>query len=371
MVEGLPEIADSLVVHLEDDSGGVGELLLFVALQNGAVLDDALEARIAGELRRTLSPRHVPDAVIEVPSVPRTLSGKKLEVPVKRILTGTPADLAASRGALATPRPWPLLRSLPANGARDRTSTVSSMRVMQVTWRAFGRTAKGGVAVLLALFLTFSLTAGTGGAAQGAPIEPGIGSALAQTALVGPSFANLSLAFAFGRSIAGHTNSVAQASSQAIDLGQVGASLAGQGCDGGDPTLPDDQQPHEVRVDSRDAVATKDEDETFMGGLPMHKHAEANPTPFGKAVTTTAPFGVAGVLEIGGGIATSTSGLVEGGVREAKAVTDISGIKLIAGVGLVELSGLHWEAIWSSRTNGVTGSFTIARRRRGSAAPHQ
>jgi acetoacetyl-CoA synthetase len=103
VVEGLPEIADSLVVHLEDDEGGVGELLLFVALQEGATLDDALKARIAAELRKTLSPRHVPDAVIAVPSVPRTLSGKKLEIPVKRILTGIPADSAASRGALADP----------------------------------------------------------------------------------------------------------------------------------------------------------------------------------------------------------------------------------------------------------------------------
>ena len=138
------------------------------------------------------------------------------------------------------------------------------------------------------------------------------------------------------------------------------------------PTLPDDQQPHEVRVDSRDAVTSKDEDETFLGGLPMHKHAEANPTPFGKAVTTTAPFGVAGVLEIGGGTATSTSGLVEGGAREAKAVTDISGIRLVGGVGLIELSGLHWEAIWSSRTNGVTGSFSIANAKvAGRAASHQ
>ena len=231
---------------------------------------------------------------------------------------------------------------------------------MDVTWRAFGRTAKAGVALLIALFVTFAATAGTGGAAQGAPIEPGIGSALSQTALIGPSFANLSLAFAFGRSIAGHTNTVAQASSQAIDLGQVGASLAAQGCDGGDPSLPDDQQPHELRVDSRDAVTTKDEDETFLGGLPMHKHVEASATPFGKSVTTTAPFGVPGVLEIGGGVATSTSGLVEGGVREAKAVTDISGIKLVGGVGLIELSGLHWEATWSSRTNGVAGSFSIA-----------
>jgi hypothetical protein len=230
---------------------------------------------------------------------------------------------------------------------------------MHVTWGAFRRTGLGAVAVLTALLVTFSMTSTTGGAAESAPVESGIGSALAQTALVGPSFANLSLAFAFGRSIAGHTNSVAQASSQAIDLGQVGSSLAATGCDGGAPTLPSDQQPHELRVDSRDAVTSKDEDETFLGGLPMHKHVEASTAPVGKAVTTTAPFGVAGVLEIGGGVATSTSGLVNG-VREARAVTDISGIKLVGTLGLIELSSLHWEAVWSSANpSGGVGTFSV------------
>jgi acetoacetyl-CoA synthetase len=101
-VEALDEVADSLVVHLEDEGGGMGQLLLFVVLKDHQ-LDDDLRARIARELRSNLSPRHVPDAIYQVPAIPRTLSGKKLEVPVKRILTGTPVDAAASRGALADP----------------------------------------------------------------------------------------------------------------------------------------------------------------------------------------------------------------------------------------------------------------------------
>lgn len=99
LVESLPEVADSLVIHLEDDD----RLLLFLALRDGIELTDALRAQISGEIRRSLSPRHVPDEILAVPGVPRTLSGKKLEVPVKRILTGTPPDEAASRGSLANP----------------------------------------------------------------------------------------------------------------------------------------------------------------------------------------------------------------------------------------------------------------------------
>ena len=100
VVESIPEIADSLVVHLDE---GDDRLLLFVTLRDGMELSDELRTRIVGELRTSLSPRHVPDEVLGVPAIPRTLSGKKLEVPVKRILTGTPADVAASRGSLADP----------------------------------------------------------------------------------------------------------------------------------------------------------------------------------------------------------------------------------------------------------------------------
>jgi acetoacetyl-CoA synthetase len=103
VVEAIPGIADSLVVHLEDAEGGAGRLLLFVQLDEGTVLDDALMARIRADLRSTLSPRHLPDDVHVVPAIPRTHSGKKLEVPVKRILGGAPVAGVASVGALADP----------------------------------------------------------------------------------------------------------------------------------------------------------------------------------------------------------------------------------------------------------------------------
>jgi acetoacetyl-CoA synthetase len=99
VVEALPEVADSVVIHLDE----ADELVLFVALRDAVALDEPLQARIRSEIRDGLSPRHVPDRIVAVPGVPRTLSGKKLEVPIKRILTGTPPDVAASRGSLANP----------------------------------------------------------------------------------------------------------------------------------------------------------------------------------------------------------------------------------------------------------------------------
>jgi acetoacetyl-CoA synthetase len=101
-VEELPQVTDSLVIHL-DDAEGAGELLLFVVMAPGSTLDDDLRREIARRLRAQLSPRHVPDRVSAVSAIPRTHSGKKLEVPVKRILLGESADAVASRGALGDP----------------------------------------------------------------------------------------------------------------------------------------------------------------------------------------------------------------------------------------------------------------------------
>ncbi|MBF4160763.1 acetoacetate--CoA ligase [Nocardioides acrostichi] len=103
VVEELDEIADSLVVHLEDTAGGNGELVLFVVPSTGVRLDTGLEARLRTELRTGLSPRHVPDRIVAVPSVPRTLTGKKLELPVKRILQGVDATEVASPDNLTDP----------------------------------------------------------------------------------------------------------------------------------------------------------------------------------------------------------------------------------------------------------------------------
>ncbi|MBV9803234.1 MAG: acetoacetate--CoA ligase [Solirubrobacterales bacterium] len=103
VVEDIPEVVDALVVHLEDGGGGAGELLLFVVPAAGAELDETLRDRIARTLRSELSPRHVPDEIVSVPAIPRTLTGKKLEAPVKRILRGESSERVASRDSLLDP----------------------------------------------------------------------------------------------------------------------------------------------------------------------------------------------------------------------------------------------------------------------------
>ncbi len=101
-VLGIEEIVDALVVDLPRP-GTDGWMPLFVVMRDGAELDAELPKEIARRIREQCSPRHVPDEVFEIAEVPRTLSGKVLEVPVKRILMGTPVEKAASRDSLANP----------------------------------------------------------------------------------------------------------------------------------------------------------------------------------------------------------------------------------------------------------------------------
>jgi acetoacetyl-CoA synthetase len=101
-VLGIDAIADALVVDVPRP-GTEGWMPLFVVLREEAVLDEDLAREIARRVREHCSPRHVPDQVFQIAEVPRTLSGKVLEVPVKRILMGTPPEQAASRDSLANP----------------------------------------------------------------------------------------------------------------------------------------------------------------------------------------------------------------------------------------------------------------------------
>src|SRR5690349_12521894 len=102
VVEQFPEVADSLVVDT-GQLGADGRLILYLVLTGDLTLDGDLTSRIKAALRSALSPRHVPDEIHQVPGIPRTLSGKKLEVPVRKILLGTPVADAADPDALANP----------------------------------------------------------------------------------------------------------------------------------------------------------------------------------------------------------------------------------------------------------------------------
>jgi acetoacetyl-CoA synthetase len=104
----VPEVLDALVVDvgrvgIDSTLGDELKMMLFVVLGEGVTLDEALERTIKAAIREDCSPRHVPNEIRQIEQVPRTLSGKVLEVPVKRILTGTPPEEAASRESLADP----------------------------------------------------------------------------------------------------------------------------------------------------------------------------------------------------------------------------------------------------------------------------
>ncbi len=106
-VEALPEVLDSLVVDLEY-LGRDSYMPLFVVLRPGSALDDGLRQRINDAIRQQLSPRFVPDDILQVPEIPRTLSGKKQELPIKKLLLGQPIDKVVNQEAMANPGslPW-------------------------------------------------------------------------------------------------------------------------------------------------------------------------------------------------------------------------------------------------------------------------
>jgi acetoacetyl-CoA synthetase len=101
-VNRVEEVSDSLVVDVPRE-GGSSFMPLFVVLQEGVELDDDLEGRIKSSIRENTSPRHVPNEIFAVSDIPKTLNGKKLEVPVKKILSGTPPEKAASKESLSNP----------------------------------------------------------------------------------------------------------------------------------------------------------------------------------------------------------------------------------------------------------------------------
>jgi acetoacetyl-CoA synthetase len=118
-LQSVPEVLEAMVIGAEEPGGGYW-MPLFVVLASGAELDDRLRDRIRRAIREFASPRHVPDDILAVPGIPHTRTGKKLEVPIKRLLMGAPADTVADPRAIDDPR---LLAAYDEIGRAHRTTS--------------------------------------------------------------------------------------------------------------------------------------------------------------------------------------------------------------------------------------------------------
>ena len=114
-LDALPEVDDSLIIHLDDPTTGHGQLILFIVARNPGQADTELHRLVSQTIRSSLSPRHVPDQIITAPAIPRTLTGKKLEVPVKRILQGADPAKVANPDTLANPHSLDYYRTAKLN----------------------------------------------------------------------------------------------------------------------------------------------------------------------------------------------------------------------------------------------------------------
>jgi hypothetical protein len=220
----------------------------------------------------------------------------------------------------------------------------------------YRRTAMVGAALVAGSVLTFAVTA-PGSAAEGdAAFTPGTGSAIALVYKVNPLFGNLSFGITAGESVAGHQNTAATAQSKAVNLGVIGVTLAGEGCNGAAPTLPGDKQPQPVVVNSDDPGAAAGKTGDLGGAIKMS--ARATTKPFAEAITSVLPLGDASGVSIANGTSTATSGIAKDGTRQAHAFTTISEVNLFG--GLITLKGLRWDALQETGATATSqGSFSL------------
>ncbi len=230
---------------------------------------------------------------------------------------------------------------------------------MAGNFKPYRRTALTASAVGIAVAVT-ALTGPLGAASAGTPATPttaGTASAVANSYKVNPTTASLSIGITFGVSLAGYTNNVAQAESRAIDLGIIGGTLAAAGCDGGDPTLPAEDQPQALRAESRDPSAASPKTENEKTFPAITKNVRADSTPNSEANTVTAGLTASDAFLSLGGAHSQAITRLAGGNREALASVDIGSLKI---AGVLELSGLRWTARSSTGKDDVNdGVFTI------------
>ncbi|HSP02085.1 MAG TPA: hypothetical protein VLR27_01200 [Acidimicrobiales bacterium] len=222
---------------------------------------------------------------------------------------------------------------------------------MQMQLNAFKRTLAMGAVWTVAMG---GLLATSPAASGQEGVEPGLGNAYAQGIKVDPRSGRLSFGITYGMALAGHQNNVAVAESRSADLGVIGTTLGGEGCDGGDPTLPKEDQPQPLVARSTEEGAGEEKVESENG---VEKRALASGEPLARSVAVTAASGEDAVLKIGATKSTTESGIIDG-ARVARAVTEVSGVSFAG--GQVVLRGLRWEAAYQTApTEATSGSFTI------------
>lgn len=222
---------------------------------------------------------------------------------------------------------------------------------MQSRRKAFRRTVVAAVS-WLTIMAVVAITAPAATGQEG--VEPGRGSAYAQGYRIDPRSGRLSFGITYGMALAGHQNIVAVGEARSVDLGVIGTTLAAEGCDGGDPTYAREDQPQPLVVRSGEEGAAEGKSEPENG---VDRFAAASDRPLARSRAITAATGDPAAAQIGSTVSETSSGIVDG-VRVARAITDVSEIRLAA--GQVVLKGLRWEAAWQSApAEQVSGSFTI------------
>jgi hypothetical protein len=211
-------------------------------------------------------------------------------------------------------------------------------------------------AVLVMGSTAASQTAGAPGFANGTA------SATSQAIKVNPTAASLSIGITFGVSLSGYTNDTAKAEARGIDLGIIGTTLAGEPCDGGEPTLAAEDQPQPVAVDSRepDAAAGKTGTDSISGmEIPgFLKKARATAEPLAEATALVVPLGQAGAIEVAGARADTMTHIIDKKTREAVATAEIG--SLIIGGGAIRLGNLKWQVVHrTGAENSKTATFSI------------
>lgn len=220
---------------------------------------------------------------------------------------------------------------------------------MRSTLFAFRRTAAIG-AVWVVAMAGFVATSSSAGGQEA--VDAGMGSAYAQGIKVDPRNGRLSFGLTLGMALAGHQNNVAVGEARSVDLGVIGTTLAAEACDGGDPTLPREDQPQPLVVRSTDEKTERSETEHTV-----EKHAEATANPYAEAIAVTAATGDPAALQIGNTRSRTQSGIIDG-KRTAIASTDVGDITL--GGGAVVIKGLRWRAVYQTAPEElIEGSFTI------------